>query len=62
MVQAFIEAVIIIEEEVNTMAAVLKVSAKTNASSLAGALAGTIREEGRSELQTIVSWSVESGY
>ncbi len=35
------------------MAAVLKVSAKTNARSLAGALAGTIREDGRAELQTI---------
>lgn len=32
---------------------VLKVSAKSNPNSVAGALAGTIREKGRAELQAI---------
>ena len=32
---------------------VLKVSSKSNPNSVAGALAGTIREKGRAELQTI---------
>jgi len=31
----------------------LKVSAKSNPNKVAGALAGTIREEGKAELQTI---------
>jgi len=35
------------------MTTVMKVSAKSNVNSVAGALAGTIREEGKAELQTI---------
>ncbi len=35
------------------MAALLKVSAKTNPNSVAGALSGVIRTEGTAELQTI---------
>ncbi len=35
------------------MTTLLKVSAKSNPNKVAGALAGTIREEGKAELQTI---------
>ena len=36
----------------------LKVSSKSNPNKVAGALAGTIREEGRAELQTIGAGSL----
>jgi len=36
-----------------TLMTILKVSSKSNPNSVAGALAGTIREQGKAELQTI---------
>ena len=40
------------------MTTVLKVSAQSNPNKVAGALAGTIREQGRAELQTIGAGSL----
>ena len=40
------------------MTPVLKVSAKSNPNKVAGALAGTIREQGKAELQTIGAGSL----
>jgi stage V sporulation protein S len=40
------------------MSNILKVSAKSNPNSVAGALAGTIREQGKAEIQTIGAGSL----
>ena len=45
----------------NTNETLLKVSATSNPNSVAGALAGTIREEGKAEIQAIGAGALKSG-